>query len=55
MAKVRLIMRKWISDANGNHVGYEYSSEVVEILAGERPEVQPEIVGGEYLTKWDKE
>ncbi len=48
--KVRLIMRKWISDAEGNHVGYEYISEIVEVkLKNETPLSRPEIIGGEWI------
>jgi len=48
--KLRLIMRKGISDGDGKCVGYDYITEVVEVkLEGESPLSRPEIIGGEWI------
>jgi hypothetical protein len=49
-------MRKGMSDSDGKFVGYEYSSEIIELnLENKGVYNMPEIIGGEWLSKWDKE
>jgi hypothetical protein len=50
--KVRLIMRKGIADADGKCVGYDYTTEIVDVnLENESPLCRPEIIGGEWCDK----
>ena len=48
--KLRLFMRKAIADADGRCVGYDYISQVVDVvLDNESLLCRPEVVGGEWL------
>lgn len=56
MTKVRLIMRKGMADSDGKCVGYEYITEIVETsLEYKALYEMPEIIGGEWLSKLNKE
>lgn len=57
MAKLRLLLRKGIADANGVCAEYEYKTTIIDVPDIEKWKAQgfiqfenyPEIVGGEWL------
>jgi hypothetical protein len=46
--KLRLLVRKGMSDADGRCVGYDYLTEIIEVNE-KSPIVNGEVIGGEWL------